>query len=131
GLLSRPSRWRNLALLAGSAALVAVMAPLTACSDSNASQDGSAPPKFAVDPSWPKQLPNKWILGQVAGVDVDRNDNIWVLHRPRSNPVDELGAAQEPPRSECCLRAPPVLQFDPEGNVLASWGGPGERYDWP
>jgi DNA-binding beta-propeller fold protein YncE len=54
-----------------------------------------------------------------------------VLHRPRSNTADELGAAQEPPRSECCFPAPPVLKFDPEGNVLASWGGDGEGYNWP
>ncbi|KYH00013.1 signal peptide protein, partial [Bradyrhizobium sp. DOA1] len=28
-------------------------------------------PAFAVDPSWPKQLPNNWILGQVGGITVD------------------------------------------------------------
>jgi hypothetical protein len=28
-------------------------------------------PIFAVDASWPKQLPNNWILGQVGGITVD------------------------------------------------------------
>jgi len=30
------------------------------------------PPKFKVDPSWPKELPNNWIMGQVGGMAVDR-----------------------------------------------------------
>jgi hypothetical protein len=25
-------------------------------------------PKFVVDPSWPKPLPGKWVIGQVSGV---------------------------------------------------------------
>ena len=29
-------------------------------------------PTFAVDASWPKPLPNNWILGQVGGITVDR-----------------------------------------------------------
>ena len=37
-----------------------------------------APTKFDVVPDWPKQLPNNWIMGQVAGVDVDSKDNIWI-----------------------------------------------------
>ena len=89
------------------------------------------PPKFQVDPSWPKELPNNWIMGQVGGMAVDRHDHIWVLQRPRSNSPDELGASQTPSRSECCLAAPPVLEFDAQGNLLQSWGGQGEGFDWP
>src|SRR6202158_6449712 len=89
------------------------------------------PPKFKVDPSWPKELPNNWIMGQVGGMAVDRHDHIWVLQRPGTDTVEELGAAQTPPRSMCCLAAPPVLEFDTQGNLLHSWGGPGEGFDWP
>lgn len=88
-------------------------------------------PHHVVVPSWPKALPNNWIMGQVAGVAVDRHDRIWILQRPKSNTVDELGAEQEPPRSMCCVAAPPVLVFDTRGNLLESWGGPGAGYDWP
>jgi hypothetical protein len=88
-------------------------------------------PKFKVDPSWPKELPNNWIMGQVGGMAVDRHDHIWVLQRPGLDTVDELGAAQAPPRSMCCLTTPPVLEFDTQGNLLQSWGGPGEGFDWP
>jgi len=44
----------------------------------------SAPetPKFKVDPFWPKELPNNWIMGQVGGMAVDRHDHIWVLSVP-------------------------------------------------
>ena len=55
-------------------------------------------PKFKVDPSWPKELPNNWIMGQVGGMAVDRHDHIWVLQRPGTDTVEELGAAQTPPR---------------------------------
>jgi DNA-binding beta-propeller fold protein YncE len=83
-------------------------------------------PEFRVDADWPKPLPNKWLLGQVAGVAVDRNDRIWIIQRPGSLTVDEAGADQVPPRSECCKRAPSVMQFDREGNLLRAWGGPAD-----
>jgi hypothetical protein len=88
-------------------------------------------PKFEVDPFWPKPLPNNWTLGQVAGVAVDERDHVWIMQRPRSLSRLEAAAAQKPPRSQCCVPAPPVIEFDPEGNVVQAWGGPGEGYDWP
>jgi DNA-binding beta-propeller fold protein YncE len=92
---------------------------------------GADVPKFKVDPAWPKELPNNWIMGQVGGMAVDRHDHIWVLQRPGTDTVDELGASLTPPRSMCCVATPPVLEFDAQGNLLQSWGGPGEGYDWP
>lgn len=88
-------------------------------------------PKYKVEASWPKELPNNWILGQVGGMAVDRHDHIWVLQRPGSNTADELGASPATQRSQCCIAAPPVLVFDAQGNLLQSWGGPGEGYNWP
>ncbi|MGY3292316.1 DNA-binding beta-propeller fold protein YncE [Bradyrhizobium sp. LM3.6] len=87
-------------------------------------------PTFAVDSSWPKPLPNNWILGQVGGITVDWQGHIWVIHRPRSLTDDEKGASLNPPRSKCCVSAPPVLEFDTDGNLLRSWGGAGEGYEW-
>ena len=91
----------------------------------------AAAPQYKVDPSWPKQLPNNWIMGQIGGLTVDRENHIWVLQRPKSDTPDELGAEQTPPRSECCVAAPPILEFDAQGNLLRSLGGPGQGYDWP
>jgi DNA-binding beta-propeller fold protein YncE len=31
----------------------------------------------------------------------------------------------------CCAPAPPVIEFDEEGNLIQAWGGPDEGYDWP
>ena len=87
-------------------------------------------PAFAVDASWPKQLPNNWIMGQVGGITVDWQGHIWVIQRPRSLTEDEKGVTLNPPRSKCCVPAPPVLEFDADGNLLRSWGGPGEGYEW-
>lgn len=94
-------------------------------------------PTFQVDPFWPKPLPNHWILGEAIGVDVDANDNIWMVHRntpDRFVANTQIGAAQDPPLSECCRPAPPVLAFDRDGNLIQSWGGPGTEtgdYVWP
>lgn len=88
-------------------------------------------PRFQVEPFWPKPLPENWILGQVSGIAVDSNDHIWIVHRPGTLVDDEKGAMQNPPATKCCKAAPPVLKFDVEGNLLGSWGGPGQGYDWP
>jgi hypothetical protein len=88
-------------------------------------------PSYKVDADWPKQLPNNWIMGQVSGIAVDREDHVWVLQRPGSNAKDDLAAAQTPPVSQCCFAAPPVLEFDGAGKLMQSWGGPGSGYDWP
>ncbi len=87
-------------------------------------------PKFAVDSSWPKPLPNNWIMGQVGGISTDAQGHIWVFQRPRSLTDDEKAASLTPPRTKCCVPAPPVLEFDSDGNLLRSWGGPGEGYQW-
>ena len=31
----------------------------------------------------------------------------------------------------CCVPAPPVIEFSPDGTVLRSWGGPATGFDWP
>jgi DNA-binding beta-propeller fold protein YncE len=35
------------------------------------------------------------------------------------------------PGSSCCTVAPPLLEFDQAGNLVGSWGGPGEGFTWP
>ena len=84
-------------------------------------------PIFEVDPFWPQPLPNHWVLGSVVGVGVDSRDHVYIIHRQAPlNERTEIGAAQDPPTSECCVPAPYVLEFDPDGNLANSWGGPGE-----
>src|SRR5207248_5196446 len=88
-------------------------------------------PRFEVDPLWPKPLPNHWLQGQTIGVSVDAQDHIWIIHRAGSLEAGELHAAAKPQIAQCCAPAPPILQFDQEGNLISSWGGPKPGYDWP
>ncbi len=86
----------------------------------------TAPPSFRVDPFWPQELPNNWILGQVSGLSVDAEDHVWIVHRPGS-----LDSRQRGEEGLCCVPAPPVIEFSPDGTVLRAWGGPGDGFEWP
>ena len=88
-------------------------------------------PRFEVDPFWPKPLPNGWVLGMAIGVAVDSRDHVWIVHRADTLSPLEAAADQNPPTASCCRKAPPVLEFDPAGNLVGHWGGPGEGYEWP
>jgi DNA-binding beta-propeller fold protein YncE len=105
-----------------------VLVFIGACSSSP--ERAAGVPQYKVDPYWPKPLPGNWILGQVAGIAVDKHDNIWIVHRPTTLLDDEKGAQKKPPETKCCTAAPAVLEFDQAGNLLRSWGGPGQGYDW-
>ena len=105
--------------------------------DERAAAQGDAmvqAPRFEVDPLWPKPLPKHWLLGSAIGVGVDAQDHVWIVHRGGAtlNERTEMGAATNPKTAEeCCVPAPPVLEFDAAGNVVGHWGGPGEGYEWP
>ena len=124
------SRWGKVAgallccLLAAAPALPAD-ASTTALSD-----EAEATAPYLVDVSWPQALPDKWLIGDVGGVSVDRHGHIWVFQRPGTlRPVD-IQAGNNPPSAKCCVAAPPVLEFDGEGKLLRSWGGPNHVPDW-
>ena len=95
------------------------------------SQQQEKPPMYKVDPYWPKPLPNKWMIQQIPTMAVDKDDHIWVFNRSRQMTPDELGASTTPPRADCCVAAPSLLEFDTEGNLLKAWGGPGYVPNWP
>ncbi len=86
---------------------------------------------FEVDPLWPKPLPNHWLMGQTIGVSVDAKDNVWIIHRAGSLEPGEVHATTKPATAQCCAPAPPILEFDKDGNLLQSWGGKAQGYDWP
>ncbi|HEV8415627.1 MAG TPA: hypothetical protein VGQ49_18705 [Bryobacteraceae bacterium] len=83
-----------------------------------------AAPKFRVDPDWPKPLPNKWKLGGVTGLAVDRDDNVWVLDRPNDLTDIELEAELTPPLADCCVRPPAMIHIDKNGSVIGSFDAP-------
>jgi DNA-binding beta-propeller fold protein YncE len=104
-------------------------------------------PDFVSDPTWPRPLPHSWLLGQIGGLYVDSHDHIWVYNRPRTLNDDEVGLEKALPGvtdakgqpanalgfarvdgfgADCCRAAPSVLEFDADGKLLRSWGGPAD-----
>ena len=88
-------------------------------------------PQMVVDPFWPQPLPNKWILGATIGIAVDSRDHIYIVHRNQDNNFATQEIGLDNAVAECCTAAPPIIEFDPAGNVVNAWGGPGEGYTWP
>ncbi len=72
---------------------------------------------------WPQALPERWLVGAVVGVAVDSQDHVWIVHRPGTLQPNETRSVWD--------AAPPVLEFDPAGRVVSSWGGQGSGYEWP
>jgi hypothetical protein len=72
-------------------------------------------PKYVVDPYWPKPIPQRWVTGEVAGTCIDSRDHIFTVNR--RNP-DALETSFGWPI------APPVVEYDGEGNVVNGWGDP-------
>ena len=72
-------------------------------------------PQYEIDPFWPKlPFPDKWITGGLGGMCIDSRNHVFVLNRQNVVPEDLDGASL----------APPVIEFDPDGNVVNSWGNP-------
>ena len=76
-------------------------------------------PMFEADATWPK-VPSQWKLGDASSFAIDAQDNVWLLHRPRTLKPEDAAKA-----------APPIVVFDAAGNFVKAWGGAGSGYDWP
>ena len=72
-------------------------------------------PRYELDPLWPK-LPfgDRWLTGGLGGMCVGPEDRVIILNRQNVVPADLDGARP----------APPVIELDPEGNVVRGWGDP-------
>jgi DNA-binding beta-propeller fold protein YncE len=81
-------------------------------------------PRYRYDPEWPKTLPNKWKMGGVTGLAVDRNDDVWVHNRPNDLTNIELQAELTPPISDCCTRPPSMIHISKTGDVIGSFDAP-------
>ena len=126
-------RIRTVVIGASIGALIVVLGITQAWLDPGAAAQGKSAiqaPRFEVDPLWPKPLPNHWILGSTIGVWVDSDDHVWIIHRSSAT-LGNNEKTLETKQGECCAGAPPVLEFDQEGNLLRHWGGPGAGYEWP
>jgi DNA-binding beta-propeller fold protein YncE len=105
--------------LAAGLFVLALFAAASRIIPSAAAQSPEAVPAFEVDTAWPKPLPNNWAVGPVSGIATDGRDHIWIIHRAEG--VKQAGR----------VAAPPVIEFDPAGNIVQTWGGPGTGFQWP
>lgn len=76
------------------------------------SEQAVGKPTFEVDASWPKPLPDKWAVGEIGGTCVDAQDHVFIVNRGNLTPREK----------EQAISAPPVIEFDSQGNVLNAWG---------
>ncbi len=98
-------------------------------------------PTFVVDASWPKPLPapvdsngvaHRWVAGEVAGSCIDAQDNVFTVNRAWERGVtlngvlqgNQSGAIVGQDASASSIPAPPVIEYDSEGNTVAGWGNP-------
>ena len=83
--------------------------------------DAQGAPRYVFDPTWPRALPNKWKMGGVTGLAVDKDDNVWVLNRPNDTLDIEGHAGLTPPVADCCVRPPTMIHIDKNGTVIGSF----------
>lgn len=83
---------------------------------------GQSIPHFMADASWP-DMPADLIIGQVPGLAVDKEDNVWLVHRPQSLTFSDVGLAQSPAQALCCRPGPDVMKFSKDGKYLDGWKG--------
>ena len=117
-------------------AIPAVLAAAIAASTWNRSIEAAPPvpnvPRFQVDPTFPKPLPNNWVTADIGGTCIDSQDHLFVVTRgfqsggltsPEgvggANPSNGMLGGAYTSRA-----SPPVIEFDPDGNVVNSWGNP-------
>ena len=89
-------------------------------------------PVYQVDPFWPKPFANpKWMMQAIPVMATDYEDHIWAISRSNDLRPDEGMATTTPPRGDCCIAAPEILEFDTQGNLLQAWGHPTYHEGWP
>src|SRR5436190_3261890 len=81
-------------------------------------QQGRSLPRFEVEQGWPK-IPPQFKVGDASSFAVNAEDQVFLIHRPRTLKGDDLAKA-----------GPPVMVFDAAGNYVKGWGGPGQGYEW-
>ena len=109
-------RQKILAAMATLAAIfgfvVLVLAPRGISAQGPMGHPPEGAPKFQVDPFWVKPLPDRWVTGDVSGTCVDAQDHLFITNRGNLYPKEKNTATP----------APPVIEFDANGQMVNSWG---------
>lgn len=114
-------RFRPVLLWGGS--LLALGLGLAVMPSTPRAQGDPAPPRYAVDPMWPKPLPTttddtgverQWVTGSVGASCLDSQGHLITFNRAYESAEDPLGPLS--------VAAPPVIEYDADGNVVHTWG---------
>ena len=104
-------------LLLGLAFGLAILNPVSLA------QGDPTAPRYTVDPFWPKPLPTTtdasgvprhWITGSVGASCLDSRGHVITFNRAYETEGSPLGPLS--------VAAPPVIEYDAEGNVVHTWG---------
>src|SRR5678815_679442 len=97
--------------------LAGLLATLNGQTQTN--RGAAAVPIYQVDPFWPKPFKDpKWMIQAIPVMATDYDDHIWAISRSNDLRPDEGMAGTNPPRGDCCIAAPEILEFDQQGNLL-------------
>lgn len=97
-------------------------------------QDGGQAPRYRFDPGWPKPQPSvkdaegvmrARVSGAVGANCIDSRDHTFQFNRGYLNPSEytKIVTSNLTVRAGT-IPAPPVIEFDPEGNIVNTWGDP-------
>ncbi len=123
--------------LALACASVSSLGDVSAQGAKKAAPAASTVPTFKYDKTFPKPLPNNWKIGQVVGVSVDTRNHVWIVQRPGSlkdserEALDGSYGGMTGAVAGCCRPAPPVIEYDQQGNLVQAYGGKTDAFDWP
>ena len=91
---------------------------------------GDDVPTFEIDAFWPMPLEYPNILGPVSGVTVADNGNVLIVTRQDGfSRANEVNVVTE--TGDCCRPTQAVLEYAPDGSLVAEWGGADMGYPWP
>jgi hypothetical protein len=101
--------------------------------------EAQSAPAYRNIPLWPRPFAeDSWVLGSVTSVATDGQNHVWVAHRGNESleanergMIAVPGGQGQPSSSVCCMAAPYILEYDADGRLISSWGGPSVGYQWP
>jgi DNA-binding beta-propeller fold protein YncE len=113
--------------------LLLVLVSCSPARDASEADTSEPVPQLSAATGWPADLPAHWVLGPGTGIYVDARDHVWLLHRPERITDEDMAAVKAARTSvpDCCVKAPPLIEVDPEGRIVRTLGSIERTTDWP
>lgn len=100
------------------AVVLALVTGIWAANTQSAGGQQKHVPRFVVEPGWPKPGPRSWVTDRLVTEEMgatcaDAKGNVVTLNRGNMLPIEKGLALKS---------APPIIEFDPAGNLVKAWG---------